>query len=84
MKGETGSLARHFDRVLRVLEAWGYLDGWALTAKGLRLAHLYHECDLLIAEALETGVFDDLDPASVAGLVSVLPQSQRIVRPCWS
>ena len=23
--------ARQFDRVLRVLEAWGYLDGWALT-----------------------------------------------------
>jgi ATP-dependent RNA helicase HelY len=81
VKGETGSLARHFDRVLRVLEAWGYLDGWALTAKGARLAHLYHECDLLIAEALETGVFDDLDPAAVAGLVSVFTYEHRSATP---
>ena len=81
VKGETGSLARHFDRVLRVLEAWGYLDGWALTAKGVRLAHLYHECDLLIAEALETGVFDDLDPAAVAGLVSVFTYEHRSATP---
>ena len=81
VKGETGSLARHFDRVLRVLEAWGYLDGWALTEKGRRLAHLYHECDLLIAEALETGVFDDLDPAAVAGLVSVFTYEHRSATP---
>ncbi len=81
VKGETGSLARHFDRVLRVLEAWGYLDGWALTAKGDRLAHLYHECDLLLAEALHTGVLDDLDPASLAGLVSVFTYEHRSSTP---
>jgi len=81
VKGETGSLARHFDRVLRVLEAWGYLDGWALTEKGNRLAHLYHECDLLLAEALHTGVLDDLDPASLAGLVSVFTYEHRSSTP---
>ncbi|MEY2449387.1 MAG: ATP-dependent helicase HelY, partial [Acidimicrobiaceae bacterium] len=81
VKGETGSLARHFDRVLRVLEAWGYLDGWALTGKGDRLAHLYHECDLLIAEALHAGLLDDLDPASMAGLVSVFTYEHRSSTP---
>ena len=81
VKGETGSLARHFDRVLRVLEAWGYLDGWALTEKGNRLAHLYHECDLLIAESLDTGLLDDLDPASMAGLVSVFTYEHRSSTP---
>jgi ATP-dependent RNA helicase HelY len=74
-------LARHFDRVLRVLEAWGYLDGWALTKKGMRLAHLYHECDLLIAEALDAGVFDDLDPAAFAGLASVFTYEHRSSTP---
>ena len=81
VKGETGSLARHFDRVLRVLEAWGCLDGWALTDKGRRLAHLYHECDLLIAEALAAGVFDDLDPAAFAGLASVFTYEHRSATP---
>ena len=33
VQGRTESLARRFDRVLRLLEAWGYLDGWALTAR---------------------------------------------------
>jgi len=32
VKGRSQSLARLFDRVLRLLETWGYLDGWALTA----------------------------------------------------
>ncbi|MEY2453457.1 MAG: ATP-dependent helicase HelY [Acidimicrobiaceae bacterium] len=81
VKGETGSLARHFDRVLRVLEAWGYLDGWALTEKGQRLAHLYHECDLLLAEALHSGLLDDLEPASMAGMVSVFTYEHRSSSP---
>ena len=34
IRGRTESLARQFDRVLRVLEAWGYVDGWALTEAG--------------------------------------------------
>ena len=42
-----GSLARRFDRVVRILEIWGYLDDWALTESGERLASLFHESDLL-------------------------------------
>jgi len=79
--GRSGSLGRTFDRVLQVLEAWGHLDGWALTPRGERLAHLYHECDLLIAEALETGLFDDLEPASLAGLVSCFTYEHRSSAP---
>ena len=56
----------------RVLEAWGYLDGWALTERGEVLGRIYHECDLLVAEAWRPGLFDDLDPASLAGLRVVL------------
>ncbi len=81
VKGRTESLARKFDRVLRLLDAWGHLDGWALTEKGVGLAHLYHECDLLIAESLEAGLLDDLDPASLAGLVSVFTYEHRSSSP---
>ena len=31
VKGRSQSIARQFDRVLRILEGWGYVDGWRLT-----------------------------------------------------
>ncbi|HEX2700231.1 MAG TPA: DEAD/DEAH box helicase [Acidimicrobiales bacterium] len=77
IQGRTESLARQFDRVLRVLEAWGYVDGWSLTDAGRRLTRLYHECDLLVAEAVGAGLFDDLDAPSVAGLASVFTYEHR-------
>ena len=77
VQGRTESLARRFDRVLRLLEAWGYLDGWELTERGRTLGRLYHECDLLVAEALHEGLFDGLDPAALAGLASVFGYEHR-------
>jgi ATP-dependent RNA helicase HelY len=77
VRGRTESLSRRFDRVLRVLEAWGHLDGWSVTDKGDRLRRLYHECDLLIAECLADGVLDDLDAPALAGLVSVFTYEHR-------
>ncbi len=75
--GRTESLARQFDRVLRVLETWGYVDGWALTEGGEVLARIYHECDLLVAEALRAGLFDGLDPIGVAALASTFTYEAR-------
>jgi ATP-dependent RNA helicase HelY len=77
IRGRNESLARQLDRVLRVLAAWGYVDGWRLTAAGRALACLTCEADLLLAEALRTGCFDDLDPAEVAALTSCLAYERR-------
>ncbi|PLS76307.1 MAG: RNA helicase [Actinobacteria bacterium] len=77
VRGRTESLARQFDRVLRLLESWGYVDGWALTEGGERLARLYHECDLLVAECVGAGLLGGLDAAAVAGLASVFTFEQR-------
>jgi ATP-dependent RNA helicase HelY len=77
VRSRTESLARRFDRVLRLLEAWGYLDGWALTARGEVLARTYHESDLLVAEAMASGLLDALDPAALAGLVSCFTYEHR-------
>jgi ATP-dependent RNA helicase HelY len=77
IRGRTESLARQFDRVLRVLETWGYVDGWALTDNGERLRRLYHECDLLVAESLHAGAFDGLEPPDVAGLASAFTFEAR-------
>jgi len=77
VRGRSESLARKFDRVLRVLESWGYVDGWALTASGETLARLYTESDLLVAEALREGVLDGLGPADLAALVSCFTYERR-------
>jgi ATP-dependent RNA helicase HelY len=75
------SVARDFDRVLRVLENWGYVDGWKLTEAGRILARTFHECDLLIVECLRQGLLDELEPAHLAGLVSVFVYEHRSPEP---
>jgi ATP-dependent RNA helicase HelY len=81
VKGRLESLARQFDRVLRVLEAWGYVDGWSLTEAGSRLARLYHESDLLVAESLGQGLLDGLSPEETAGAVSLFTFENRSQTP---
>jgi ATP-dependent RNA helicase HelY len=63
-------LVGELDSVLGVLERRGYLKGWEVTGAGARLAGLYHEADLLIAEALESGQLDGLDAPSLAAVAS--------------
>jgi ATP-dependent RNA helicase HelY len=75
------TLARTFERILELLEAWGHLDGWGLTRRGEQLVRIYHECDLLIAECLDEGVLDGLDAASLAGLVSTFTYEHRSSTP---
>ncbi|MEJ7584977.1 MAG: hypothetical protein WKF43_13070, partial [Acidimicrobiales bacterium] len=75
--GSAASVARRFDAVLDLLEGWGYVDGWHLTDKGQLLVRVYHESDLLVAEALDRGLFDGLDAAVTAGMVSCLTYEHR-------
>ncbi len=71
------SLARQFDRVLSVLEAWGYVDDWQLTDAGKLLARLNTEGDLILAEALREGHLSGVDAAELAALVSVFTYQRR-------
>ena len=75
------SIARDFDRVLGILDAWGYVDGWRLTEAGEMLSRTFHECDLLIVECLRQGLLDDLNPSTMAGLTSVFVYEQRTSEP---
>jgi ATP-dependent RNA helicase HelY len=81
IKGRGQSIARSFDRVLRILEEWGYVNGWALTDAGQMLARTFHESDLLVVEAIRRGLLDDLDPATLAGLASVFVYEHRSPEP---
>ncbi len=81
------SLARRFDEVLRTLVAWGYVEldegagGWSLTEAGTALARLFHESDLVVAEALRVGLFDDVDAATLAALASCCTYEHRSPEP---
>jgi ATP-dependent RNA helicase HelY len=77
IRGRTESLARQFDRVLRVLESWDYVDGWQLTDAGRMLTRLYSETDLLLAESLREGLLDGLDAPSMAAVCSVFSYETR-------
>ncbi|MGQ0824719.1 MAG: DEAD/DEAH box helicase [Actinomycetota bacterium] len=71
------SLARQFDRVLGVLEAWGYLEAWQLSPAGALLARLNTEGDLVLAEALREGLLDETDPGELAAVVSTFTFQRR-------
>jgi ATP-dependent RNA helicase HelY len=73
----TQGVSREFDRVLGVLQQWGYVDGWQLTDAGKVLARTFHESDLLVAEAVRRGLLDGLRPAEMAALASVFVYEHR-------
>ncbi|MHB1488631.1 MAG: DEAD/DEAH box helicase, partial [Acidimicrobiales bacterium] len=77
LAGRQESLSRHLDRVLALLEREGFTHGWALTPAGHQLARVYHETDLVVAQALSQGLFDDLAAADLAGLASVFTFESR-------
>jgi len=77
MHHRTNTLARTFERVCSVLGTLGYLDGEKVTDAGRRLAHVYTELDLLAAECLREGLWEDLTPPELAACVSALVYESR-------
>ncbi|WP_293780559.1 RNA helicase [uncultured Aeromicrobium sp.] len=73
----TNSVARQFDRVCEVLVELGYLHGDEVTDEGRRLQRIYSDVDLVVAECLRQHVFDDLDSAELAAVVSGLTYEAR-------
>ena len=74
---EGEGLVGEFRAILGLLSDWGYVDGWGLTPAGERLRFIYNELDLLLADTVARGVFDDLDPAETASLGSCFVYEPR-------
>ena len=75
--GRTHVIARTFDRVCAVLDELGYTNGDTVTGEGRRLAGLYTELDLLVAECLRRGLWDGLGPPDLASCVSAVTFESR-------
>jgi len=73
----TNTIARQFDRVCQVLDALHYLEGDKTTEAGDRLSRIYAELDLVAAECLRQGVFDDLDGPQLAACLAALVYESR-------
>ena len=63
-----------------VLERMGYLEGWSVTPSGRRLSRIYHDADLLVAEALGADVLAGAEPAVLAGVLSAVVFEPRRAR----
>ncbi|UAL31499.1 DEAD/DEAH box helicase [Nocardioides rotundus] len=77
----TNTVARTFDRVCEVLAELGYLDldddGGRVTERGRGLRRIYSELDLLAAESLRLGLWDDLTVPELAAVLSALVYESR-------
>ncbi|MGV0790958.1 DEAD/DEAH box helicase [Mycolicibacterium sp. XJ1819] len=71
----TNSLARTFDRIVVLLTERGFIDDSGegdptVTDDGRLLARIYSESDLLVAESLRAGIWEGLQAAELAAVVS--------------
>ncbi|MCR1780907.1 DEAD/DEAH box helicase [Nocardioides carbamazepini] len=73
----TNTVARTFDRVCEVLEALDYLHGDEVTERGRGLMRIYSELDLVAAESLRLGLWDDLSPSQLGAVLSALVYEAR-------
>lgn len=75
----TDTLGRTFERIVDLLAEMDYVEfeGYGedrepvITDEGERLAKIHSESDLLVAQCLKRGIWNDLDPAELAGVASL-------------
>ena len=81
IEGRTNQVARTFDRICDLLLTIGYIaesdDDLSVLEHGRKLARIYGERDLLIAEAIRERIWDDLDAPGLAAMAAVLVYEAR-------
>ncbi|OEY05039.1 DEAD/DEAH box helicase [Corynebacterium sp. BCW_4722] len=77
----TDSLGRTFERIIGLLAELDYVeivDGEPeVTEEGERLSRIHNVSDLLVAQCLKRGIWDELDPAELAGVASMVVFENR-------
>ncbi len=88
MDRRTSTIATQFDKICQVLTSFGYLEltgagdgaaylGDRVSDEGRMLARIYAELDLVTAECIRAGVFDDLTVPQLAAVLSTLIYESR-------
>ena len=80
VSSRTNTIATQFDKICTVLGSLGYLGGETgdeVTPEGRMLARIYAELDLVAAECIRSGVFDDLTPPQLAAVLASLVYESR-------
>ena len=80
LQKRTNTIAHTFDKICVVLTSLGYLDPDnpdRVTPAGRMLARIYSELDLVAAEAVRSGLFDELDVPQLAAVLSSLVYEAR-------
>ena len=77
VRNRTGTIARTFDSVCDVLTSLGYLAKEDVTPPGRTLSRLYSESDLLVAEVLRDGAWEELDAPELAAVASAVVYEAR-------
>ena len=81
VEGRTNSIARRFDRVTEVLADLGYLTSAGNDAEvneaGKTLMRLYTESDLLAAQCVRAGVWDELGSQDLAAACAAIVYESR-------
>lgn len=79
--GRTNQVATIFDRISELLIELGYLipngDDLEVAESGRMLAKIYGERDLLVAEAVRTGIWEKLDAPGLAAIAAALVYEPR-------
>ncbi|MEI6648779.1 MAG: DEAD/DEAH box helicase [Actinomycetes bacterium] len=70
VNNRTNVIARRFDLVRVMLEKLGYIEGDLITHSGRLLSKIYGETDLLIAEMIRLGSFDELNGSELVSVLS--------------
>ena len=77
MQARSDVSSRKLADIKKVLTRLGYMDGDSPNRKGLVLSRIYNECDLLLVECLEEGLFFPLDVKETAAFASVFVFESR-------
>ncbi len=82
IESRTNQVAKNFDRICDLLLEFDYLSTdiqgeLEVTEAGSRLALIYGERDLLVAESLRAGIWDNLDASTLSAIVAALIYESR-------
>jgi ATP-dependent RNA helicase HelY len=81
IESRTNQVSKIFTRICDLLQDLDYMqpdgDDLEITESGQRLAKIYGERDLLIAQCVNQGTWKDLDPASLAAMAAALVYENR-------